>query len=436
MEQSKSPIGIVESSTNSDGSGGMDPGDEPTSKTTASGFSTVRLMENGDNTSRASKQQKNSRVQRKRPPPNKQRLKTEDSYERQDSEFTGENGMEGRKKSIRDDEHDGRGEGETSRGANYTQPWSPYFEREAIAIALVVDHPDPSTFGQFMKALRHVVNDFGAEIVGGRGVSFKNGSTTPGGEGVRNGSSSSVPNGKGDSPISEGVTTKKKNKNDVVEGSNDSDDDNTYTEIDDTSSHSTSFSSSTTSSQQQNTSLTNHLLTILFLVGELPMRQSGGTNQSRTVSSTIKHFSSFLQYISNPSIFSYAPSILLASASFGLVSFAVTGVGGCCLMILSESVDEAVKGSKIFMEEDFHAGNGRAAHGAVDGTSSPPPPPLYTICSSTLLNTLHSYHPSTRSHPTLPLPQNLHYFNISSFISQNSVDNNPGISMPLSFVRR
>jgi len=85
------------------------------------------------------------------------------------------------------------------------------------------------------------------------------------------------------------------------------------------------------------------VITLIFLVGELPTRQSGGgtasnnnSHTSRNMSDTLRHFMAFLAYVCSMGKDFGEEGVKGAGASVGVVSFMVTGVGGGCLLAMGE----------------------------------------------------------------------------------------------------
>jgi hypothetical protein len=168
----------------------------------------------------------------------------------------------------------------------------------------------------------------------------------------------------------------------------------------------------------------------LFLAGELPVRQSGGSKMLIEISDAVEHYIAFIQYLFHDESFfdstvvyidgEPVQSISAAAASVGVITLDISSEQGASCLAASPAIDEA----RSFLQNLTACGIPK----------SPSDPAI--LCSprfeSVLQHMPEFMHLKLRHHT----PPNLPPFCNALELLRTGTLSNPGIGMPLAFVRR
>ncbi|GMI20721.1 hypothetical protein TeGR_g7248, partial [Tetraparma gracilis] len=179
---------------------------------------------------------------------------------------------------------------------------------------------------------------------------------------------------------------------------------------------------STTSDDASDGGRGSLVITGVFLTGELPVRQSGGSKNHVEIADAMSHFAAFMYYLLQDESFSDATdiqedgvrskSINAISASVGVVSFNISTTAASTCIFASPAIDDTI-----------------AILASVP--KNPNDPKIYATPKFT--TTIQSLPDFSHSPPPVQLDPSFH--DVTSLVTAEELVN-PGIAMPLSFVRR
>jgi hypothetical protein len=174
------------------------------------------------------------------------------------------------------------------------------------------------------------------------------------------------------------------------------------------------------------------IITGVFLTGELPLRQSGGTKNHVDLFDAVSHFSAFMFYLLHDESFADATdididatrikSVNAIAASYGVMSFSISSSmpGSSCLF-----TSPALDATTDLLAKTL------AAHSVSSHPSSP-----RLFCTPKFADVLQQNPAFSSSPPPTFISNDLHEMTSLFSDSSSTLFENPGLGMPLSFVRR